>query len=170
MTAEIVTIGDELVRGEIVDTNAAFFAEQLTELGFRVAFITSCTDDASQIREALERACARAELVVVSGGLGPTEDDRTVDVIAELAGTEPRADEAALAAMQARFARAGYTLTPNNLRQVRVPEGAEVLPNRAGLAPGFRLSLREAELFVVPGVPREMKRIWEEEIAKRLAA
>src|SRR5437867_2764241 len=153
---EILTIGDELTRGEIVDTNSSFLAERLTELGLRVTWMTSCTDDASDIRAALACACARARKVFVSGGLGPTEDDRTVDVVSELAGVAPAIDPGARAFMEERFARMGFMLTPNNLRQVRVPGGAEVLPNRAGLAPGFRLRVEEAEVYAVPGVPREM--------------
>ena len=168
--AEILTIGDELTRGEVVDTNSTFFAERLTELGFRVTWMTSTTDDAAHIREAVLRACARAPLVVVSGGLGPTEDDRTLDVIAEAAGVPVDPEPGALARMEERFARVGFALTPNNLRQVRIPRGAEVLPNRAGLAPGVRLPLGGAELFVMPGVPREMRRIWQEEVEPRLRA
>jgi nicotinamide-nucleotide amidase len=170
MSVEILTIGDELTCGEIVDTNSSFFAERLTELGWRVTWMTSCTDDATDIRAALGAACARAKLVVCSGGLGPTEDDRTVDVMAEFAGVEPVVEAAALAFMQERFARMGFTLTPNNLRQVRVPAGATVLPNRAGLAPGFWLTTGGVEIVAVPGVPREMKRIWQDEIEPRLSA
>src|SRR5262249_11223864 len=128
VNAEIVTIGDELTRGEIVDTNSSFMADRLTELGFRVTWMTSCTDDASDIRAALACAAARAQLVRCSGGLGPTEDDRTVDVICELAGVPAEQEPRALAFMKERFARSGFQLTPNNLRQVRVPRGAQVLP------------------------------------------
>ena len=168
VNAEIVTIGDELTRGEIVDTNSSFMADKLTELGFRVTWMTSCTDDAPDIRAALACAAGRAQLVVCSGGLGPTEDDRTVDVICELAGVAAEEEPRALAYMKERFARSGFQLTPNNLRQVRVPKGATVLPNRAGLAPGFWIELSGTPLLVVPGVPREMKRIWADEIEPRL--
>ncbi|HJZ87816.1 MAG TPA: competence/damage-inducible protein A [Polyangia bacterium] len=169
-SVEILTIGDELTRGEIVDTNSSYLAERLSELGFRVTWMTSCTDDAADIRRALEAARQRARLILVSGGLGPTEDDRTVDVIAELAGVEPQVEPRALAFMQERFGRMGFQLTPNNLRQVRVPAGAEVLPNRAGLAPGFRVRMGEADLYAMPGVPRELKRIFADEIEPRLRA
>src|SRR5215471_3650052 len=124
VNAEIVTIGDELTRGEIVDTNSSFMADRLTELGFRVTWMTSCTDDAPDIRAALGCATGRAQLVVCSGGLGPT-----VDVICELAGVPAEEEPRALAFMKERFARSGFQLTPNNLRQVRVPKAATVLPN-----------------------------------------
>src|SRR6058998_2314799 len=96
---EILTIGDELTRGEIVDTNSSFLAERLTELGRRVTWMTSCTDDADDIRAALACACGRAQKVFVSGGLGPTEDDRTVDVVSELLGVEPMIEPGARAFM-----------------------------------------------------------------------
>src|SRR5262249_48633490 len=132
MDSEIVSIGDEITRGEIVDTNSAFFAEQLTECGFAVRWKSTCTDNAADIRDTLERATGRTRLVVVSGGLGPTEDDRTVDVIAQIMGVEPVVDGPSQARMEERFAARGFAMTPNNIRQVRVPQGAEVMPNRAG--------------------------------------
>jgi nicotinamide-nucleotide amidase len=175
--AEILTIGDELTRGEIVDTNAAWLAERLTDLGFHVRWHSSTTDDPGDMRAAFRLAASRADVVLCSGGLGPTEDDRTVDVVAELVGAPPVVDEEQREKMARRFAERGFELTPNNLRQVRVPGGSEVLPNRAGLAPGFHVRLaaeaagaRGAELYVMPGVPREMKRIYDEEVEPRLRA
>ncbi len=168
--AEILTIGDELCRGEIVDTNSAWIAERLTELGFHVRWRSSVTDGETDMAAAFSQAAARARVVIVSGGLGPTDDDRTVDVVARLAGVEPVIDPEHRRRMEERFAKRGFTATPNNLRQVRVPSGAEVLANRAGLAPGFRVALGAAEIYCTPGVPREMKRIFEDEIAPRLAA
>src|SRR5579883_2445125 len=172
--AEILTVGDELTRGEIVDTNAAWLAERLTLLGLHVRWHSSTTDDAGDLREAFRLAAARADVVVCSGGLGPTEDDRTVDVASELLGVAPAIDEAHREKMRARFEERGFALTPNNLRQVRIPSGSEPLPNRAGLAPGFRARMimngHAAELFAMPGVPREMRRIFEEEVEPRLRA
>lgn len=158
--AEIVTIGDELCRGEIIDSNSAWMAERLTDLGFHVRWRTSTTDDDADMAEALRRAAGRARVVVTSGGLGPTEDDRTVDVVCGLLGVAPAVDPWAHRRMERRFAERGFQITPNNLRQVRTPEGADVIPNGAGLAPGFRVRLGDADLFVTPGVPREMKAIW----------
>src|SRR5579871_4995552 len=169
-SVEILTIGDELCRGEIVDTNSAWLAERLTGLGLHVRWRSSTTDDEADMAAALTLASGRARVVVCSGGLGPTDDDRTVDVIARLAGVAAIVDEAHRARMEERFRRRGFEVTPNNLRQVRVPSGAEVLPNRAGLAPGFRARLGPSDLFCMPGVPREMTRIFDGEVAPRLRA
>ncbi len=168
--AEILTIGDELNRGEIVDTNSAWIAERLTELGLHVRWRTSTTDDEGDMEAAFRQAGARAKVIVCSGGLGPTDDDRTVDVVSRVVGVAPAIDEFHHQKMRERFASRGFELTPNNLHQVRVPAGADVLHNRAGLAPGFRVRLDGADLYCTPGVPREMKSIWEHEIAPRLAS
>ena len=179
LAAEVVTIGDELCRGEIIDSNSAWLAERLTALGFHVRFRSSTVDDEGDMKTTLLLAASRAQVIVCSGGLGPTEDDRTVDVVSALAGVEPVIDDGHRQRMAARFAERGFEVTPNNLRQVRVPSGAEVLANRAGLAPGFRIPLganaqpanaHPAELFAMPGVPREMKRIFDDEIEPRLRA
>jgi nicotinamide-nucleotide amidase len=170
VTVEIVTIGDELNRGEIVDTNSSWLAERLSALGAYVRWRTSVTDDAADMTAALKTAAGRAQIVVTSGGLGPTDDDRTVDVVSALAGVEPVQDPAHFDKMQERFAKRGFRLTPNNLRQVRVPSGAEVLANGPGLAPGFGVTVGSARLYSMPGVPREMKSIFEEHVAPRVAA
>ncbi len=169
MLAEILTIGDELCRGEIVDTNSSWMAGELWDLGVTVGWMTSCRDVADDMRRALREALARAPLVFVSGGLGPTEDDLTVDVIAEVAGVTPVTDEASRERWKARAARANYPLTPNNLRQVRVPAGARALDNTAGAAPGFELELLGGRVFVFPGVPRELHAIWEKHVRARVA-
>jgi len=167
--AEIVTIGDELTRGETVDTNSAFIAGRLTELGAcSVGWLTSCRDVREDIADALRRAAGRAQLVLVSGGLGPTEDDLTVDVASHLVGVEPVVDEAHKDKMERRFARANFKITPNNIRQVRVPRGARVFENRNGMAPGFELQLGGAHLFFMPGIPREMTRLCDEHIVPRI--
>src|SRR5258706_10095951 len=163
LDAEIVTIGDELNRGEIVDTNSSWLAERLTDLGLHVRWRSSVTDDPGDLRAALERAAGRARVVAASGGLGPTEDDRTVDVVSAWLGVEPSMERAHEAAMRARFAERSFRVTPNNLRQVRVPAGAAVIGNRKGLAPGFRVAHGPCELYFMPGVPREMKPMFDDE-------
>src|SRR5208283_1315602 len=130
-------IGDEVLRGEITNSNATFLAERLFDAGLEVCEQRVVADEAAAMRLALEELARRAAVVVVSGGLGPTEDDRTVDVVADLLGVKADPHSASLDAMKKRFAAHGFELTPNNLRQVRVPHGAEALPNEAGIAPGF---------------------------------
>ncbi len=166
--AEILTIGDELCRGEVTDTNSSWMASRLWEMGIPVAWMTSCRDDHDDMVRALKDAAGRAAIVLVSGGLGPTEDDLTVDVIAEVAGVDITIDEASLSRMEARFTAARFAMTPNNLRQVRAPRGAEVFQNPAGLAPGFALDLGSARLYVMPGPPREMKAIFDQSVAPRV--
>ena len=168
MRAEILTIGDELCRGEIVDTNSSYLAAQLWELDITTRWMTSCTDDAADIAAALHAAVARADLVVCSGGLGPTEDDLTVDVVAQLCGMSPRIDDDARRRMEERFAARGTQIAAIQLRQVRVPDGARVLGNPAGLAPAFEVALGGVPVVCLPGVPRELHAIWDAHLAARL--
>jgi nicotinamide-nucleotide amidase len=182
MRAEILTIGDELCRGEIVDTNSSYLAGKLWDLSITTRWMTSCTDDERDIAAAVEAAVGRADVVICSGGLGPTEDDLTVEVVARLAGMGVVVDEPARARMEARFAAGGIALTPIQLRQVRVPAGARVLGNPAGLAPCFEVAVttrhdpgpsgeagvRRVPVVCLPGVPRELHAIWDGALEARL--
>src|SRR5512142_2102881 len=118
MFAEILTIGDELTRGEIVDTNSSWLAAQLWDRDVTVRWMTSCRDDEADMRRALTDAVGRADLVVCSGGLGPTEDDLTVDVVSALAGVAPQVDEASRVKMEGWFAMRKAPVAPIQLRQV----------------------------------------------------
>jgi nicotinamide-nucleotide amidase len=168
--AELLTIGDELCRGEIVDTNAAWLAAELWDLDVTVTWMTSCRDEDADMRQAFATAAGRADVVVVSGGLGPTEDDRTVDVLSDLLGVMPAIDEAARRRMEERFARMSFQLTANNLRQVRAPAGARILANPVGLAPGFEVTLGSVPVFCMPGVPSEMRAIFAAGVRERVIA
>jgi len=161
--AALLAIGDEVLRGEIGNSNAAFIAERLFEAGFELAEQLVVSDDPQAMRTALVRLRAEVDVIVTTGGLGPTEDDRTVDVVAELLATGTSADEKSLEAMKKRFSTHGFEMTPNNLRQVRIPNGARALPNAAGIAPGFVVSLGGAEAYFMPGVPREMEKMFTDE-------
>jgi len=166
MWAEILTIGDELCRGEIVDTNSSWLAAELWDLDVTARWMTSVRDDAEDMRGAFRLAAGRADLVVCSGGLGPTEDDLTVDVVSELTGSEPEVHQPSRQRMEARFAaRASH---PKMVRQVRVPAGARVYLNPAGLAPGFEVALGGVPVMCLPGVPREMKAITAESLRARI--
>lgn len=168
MRAEIVTIGDELCRGEVVDTNSAYLAERLWALDITTRWMTSCNDDEADLAAALSQAVSRADLVVCSGGLGPTEDDLTVDVVARLAGVGVTLDEPARRHLEARFA-GRLEVTPTQLRQVRVPVGARVHGNPAGLAPCFEVELRGVPIICLPGFPREIRGIVEQTLNARFA-
>ena len=164
--AEILTIGDELCRGEIVDTNRSYLAARLFDLGIATRWMTSCNDDAADIAEAMTRATARADLVICSGGLGPTEDDLTVDVACKLLGVEPVVDEPARVKWAARIA-GRIEMTELQLRQLRVPRGARVHGNPAGAAPCFEVKLNDVPMVCLPGFPREIQSIYDGALAVR---
>ena len=167
--AALLAIGDEVLRGEIANSNGNFLADRLFEAGFELAEHAVVSDEPRAIRSALVRLRTDMDVIVATGGLGPTEDDRTVDVVADLFGTGTVADEPSLGAMKKRFSTHGFELTPNNLRQVRIPVGAKALPNSAGIAPGFVVRLGGADAYFLPGVPREMERMYLDQVAPRLA-
>ncbi|GIV61182.1 MAG: hypothetical protein KatS3mg044_0048 [Rhodothermaceae bacterium] len=174
MTAEIITVGDELLIGQVVNTNAAWLGEQLGLAGVEVVRMTTLGDDAAAIRHALDEAFGRAEVVVVTGGLGPTHDDVTREAVAAFAGVPLRFDEALFEQIRARFARRGYTIPESNRTQAMVPEGFDVLPNPVGTAPGLWWATeqegRRRILVVLPGVPFEMRTLVEREVLPRLQA
>lgn len=174
MRAEILTIGDELCRGEIVNTNASTLAQRLWDLDVTTRWMTSCCDDADDITSALRQAVGRADVVICSGGLGPTEDDLTVDVVSALAGVAPLVDPTARERMTAFFTRRpggahDAELAAIQLRQVRVPSGSRVLGNPAGLAPCFEQAISGVPVFCLPGFPREITGIWDHALRARLA-
>lgn len=170
MNAEIVTIGDELCRGEVIDTNSSWLAEALWDLDITVAWTTSCRDVESDIREAIKLAANRTDLVLVSGGLGPTVDDMTVDVVAGLLGTKTVVDEPSRRRMEERYKAAQFRITPNNIKQLDVPSGASVMANPVGAAPGFEVALDGVPVICMPGVPREMKAIFDTAVRDRVLA
>jgi nicotinamide-nucleotide amidase len=164
----LLAIGDEVLRGEVANGNGTFLADRLFEMGFELAEQIVVSDEPTAIRAALVRLRSTMDVIVATGGLGPTEDDRTVDVVADLFGTGTVPDEPSLGAMKKRFSTHGFELTPNNLRQVRIPVGAKALPNTAGIAPGFVVRLGGADAYFLPGVPREMERMFIDQVAPRL--
>ena len=167
MRAEILTIGDELCRGEIVDTNSTYLAALLWDLGITTRWMTSCNDEEADLAAAVTLAVTRADLVLCSGGLGPTEDDLTVDVLAKLAGVEPVIDAPARSRMEAWFA-GRVAVTPIQLRQVRVPTGSRVHENPVGLAPCFEIPIGGVPVICMPGVPRELYAIVDRGLRARL--
>lgn len=168
MTVALLTIGTELTRGEIVNTNATFLADRLTALGFEVTAIESIPDERTQIIETFHRLAAVHRIIIVSGGLGPTSDDCTAECAAMAAGVSLRCDNVSLEDIRAKLAKRGRELSVSNSKQADIPETAEVLPNAIGTAPGFQLRLGNAQLFFTPGVPVEMKCMFGEQIVPRI--
>lgn len=140
MDIELVTIGTELVLGFTVDTNGAFAGQRLAEIGARLVRRTSVRDDPAAIQEAVREALGRGHLVITTGGLGPTRDDMTKRVVADLFDARLEFDEGIWDGLVARFARLGRRISATNRCQAEVPRGATVLPNRRGTAPGLWLS------------------------------
>jgi nicotinamide-nucleotide amidase len=169
-TAEILTIGDELLRGEIVDSNKSFLSERLLSLDIETRHHTSVGDDPDDMIDAFRRAAERSDYVLVSGGLGPTRDDLTAEALAAAFGRELVLDEAALETIRAFFRGIGREMTRNNESQAYFPEGAEVLPNPIGTAPGFLVVERGTCFFCMPGVPRELHRMTDEQVLPRIVA
>jgi nicotinamide-nucleotide amidase len=168
MRIEVLCTGDELLTGLTVDTNSPYFMDRLLALGEQVARSTTVGDVREEILEALRTLSNRADVVLVSGGLGPTADDLTAACAAEAAGVPLDESREVLAALEARFAARGILVTPNNRRQAQVPRGAEVVLNPNGSAPMLVLRLGRATLFFLPGVPREYRHLVDAEVLPRI--
>jgi nicotinamide-nucleotide amidase len=174
MLAEVIAIGDELTSGQRLDTNSQWLSRELGLLGIPVGYHTTVCDTLEAGREAFATAAQRTQLVLATGGLGPTADDLTRDVLAAVAGVPLVCCERSLAEVNARFARRGMPMPESNRRQALFPEGSQPIPNPTGTAPGIDLTLpagerwgqgRGARIFTLPGVPAEMRRMWQETVA-----
>ena len=152
--AEVVTVGSELVLGQLIDTNAAFLATALSEIGIGLAYHTSVGDDPARMAEVFRTALSRADVVVTTGGIGPTEDDLTREVAAEVTGRPLVMRQDLLDFIESLFKRIGYRMAENNKRQAYIPEGADVIHNPYGTAPAFRIEQDGHVLICLPGVPR----------------
>lgn len=173
LAVEVVAIGDELLLGFTIDTNGPHLARALAERGIRVVRRIAVGDDATAVAAAIREALARTGAVITSGGLGPTSDDRTREAVAEVFGRGLQEDPAIVEGLRALWRARGWgdTLPESNLRQALVPEGATVLPNRHGTAPG--LWLEEADgrwVAMLPGVPREFRGMLADTLLPRLVA
>jgi nicotinamide-nucleotide amidase len=168
--AEVITIGDELLRGEIVDSNKSYLSEKLLSLDIETRYHASVCDQPEDMRDAFQRAVKRSDVVLVSGGLGPTRDDLTTAILSETFGRELVLDEASLETIRSFFRSVGREMSENNAKQAYFPDGAEVLLNPIGTAPGFMLEQAGTLIFCMPGVPRELYRMMDEQVLVRLAA
>jgi nicotinamide-nucleotide amidase len=157
MVVEIVTTGSELLLGQIINTNSAYMAAELNTIGFDVLYQTTVGDNRQRMAAVLKHALSRADIVITSGGLGPTQGDITKEVCADLFGRVLELHEPSLERLKAYFARVQRDMTENNLRQVMIPEGAQVFDNHAGTAPGV-VQEKDGKLLInLPGPPSEMK-------------
>ncbi len=169
MIAEIVAVGSELVTGQALDTNSQWLSKALGELGVSVHFHTTIGDDLDENIEAFRIARNRADLVITSGGLGPTQDDLTRESLARLQGVALVENADCLAAISAMFARRNRSMPDRNKVQALIPEGADPLPNSCGTAPGVWMKTPERATFAcLPGVPNELRAMFEEQVAPRL--
>jgi nicotinamide-nucleotide amidase len=168
MRAEVIAIGSELTSGQKLDTNSQWLSQRLGELGVDVRFHTTLADDLGQNVDVLRIARSRAQLVIVSGGLGPTQDDLTREALATMADVPLIEDEASLSALTAFFERRNRVMPPRNRVQALLPEGATPLPNRSGTAPGIWLESVGTVFAALPGVPGEMKTMFDEQLVPRL--
>jgi len=165
---EILTIGDELIEGRLVDTNAAALSERLDGEGYRVVRHTSVGDDLPEVVTALRQMAPRCDVVLVSGGLGPTGDDLTAACAAEAFGVPLVRSPEALRHVRDFFAARGRPMSPNNEKQADLPAGAAILPNPSGTAVGFAVDADGCRLYFMPGVPREIVDIFETTVLPEL--
>jgi nicotinamide-nucleotide amidase len=168
MKAEIIAVGSELLTPDRLDTNSLFLTEELNKLGIEVLRKTVVGDHTELLREAFRDALNRVPLILASGGLGPTEDDLTRETVAELLGRKLRRNDEIVRHIQARFRSFGREMPENNVRQAMVPEGAEILANPRGTAPGLWIEDTGHSIALLPGPPRELKPLFQEEVLPRL--
>ena len=170
MRIEVICTGDEVLTGKIVNTNFSYISQKLEDVGLSVSWETTVGDDRENLLRAFTLAGQRADAVIVNGGLGPTVDDLSQEIAAQAAGVELVLHEEWLARMEDFFRRRNRTITPNNRKQAMLPSTAEMIDNPIGTACGFALDIGRARFMFTPGVPRELKRMLEEQIIPRLLA
>lgn len=167
---EIVTIGNELLSGDVVDTNASFLGTWITRLGHRVHRRQTVPDEISAIIDALSLAVTRSQWIVVSGGLGPTNDDLTAEAVAKLVDEPMRCDPRSLQRIQDRFAQRGIAFPENNIKQAYFPNSATIIDNPIGTAPAFEMRIHNCRLTFLPGVHREFRAMVEQHVIPALTS
>lgn len=168
MNAYILSIGAELLHGHITDTNATFLSQELDARGIELLHVIQVGDDRDRIRESIQRAMAEAEIIICTGGIGPTEDDLTREGIADAVDEIPEVDPALRSEIESFFHNRGLTMPERNAKQAWLIPSAEALPNPVGTAPGWFVQKDGKVIISMPGVPREMTRMWAEQAAPRL--
>ena len=170
MRAYVLSIGSELIGGHLTDTNATFLAQELAAKGIELLHVIQVGDDLDRLKRTLAAAVAEADLVVCTGGIGPTDDDLTREAICALTGETPLVDEELVAGIREFFAQRGLEMPERNAKQAWVIPSAEVLPNPVGTAPGWLARIDDTMIVAMPGVPREMVRMWREQALPRISA
>ncbi len=168
MKSEIISIGTELLLGEILDSNAQYLAKELASLGIDLYYISTVGDNYERLLGVLRRAWDRSDLILTSGGLGPTRGDITRETIAGLVGEEPRVDEALKQEIEDFFKRRGMRMSLNNIRQAVVIPSSTPVRNPNGTAPGWWVEKEGRIIVSMPGPPNEMQVMWQNEVAPRL--
>ncbi len=173
-SAVILSTGDEITSGTVVDTNANYLSDKLSEIGIDLVAVITVGDVPDRLEWAWRTAVGMGDVVISTGGIGPTADDLTTETVARVAGAKLLRDEATVEHMKRLFATIGRPMPDNNLKQALFPDGATIIPNPLGTAPGFRMPVtlggRSAHLIVLPGVPREMKPMMENTVIPWISA
>ena len=169
MIAEILSVGTELLMGQIANTDAQYISRRLSELGITIYRQVTVGDNPARVKEAIRQALTRCDIVITTGGLGPTEDDLTKEMVAEVLNREMALDEESLNRITAYMQRIGREMTRNNLKQAMFPDGAIIMPNQCGTAPGCIVTEGEKTVAVLPGPPHELKDMFDRELAPYLA-
>ncbi len=168
MKAEIISVGTEILLGEITDTNAQYIASRLPLLGIDLYWISQVGDNKARIIEVLKRAWERSDIIFITGGLGPTADDVTRESVSEMMGEAMEIDPSLEKALRERFGRFGFEMPQSNLKQATIIHSAESIPNPAGTAPGWWIEKDGRILIIMPGPPRELNVVWQETVQPRL--
>ncbi len=169
MRAEILSCGTELLLGHITDTNATYLAQSLPSLGIDLYFVSQVGDNLGRIVETLQRAWQRSDLIIMTGGLGPTEDDLARESISALLGETMQVNSELEAELRTKFAQFSRTMPERNVKQATLIPSAKAIPNPVGTAPGWWVEKDNRIIVAMPGVPREMYRMWENEVVPRLS-
>lgn len=170
MRAYVLSIGSELIGGHLTDTNATFLAQELAANGIELLQVVQVGDDLERLTRVLGNAVSEADLVVCTGGIGPTDDDLTREAICALTGETPAVDEDLVAGIRAFFAQRGLEMPDRNAKQAWVIPSVDILPNPVGTAPGWLARVGDSMVVAMPGVPREMFRMWREQALPRLSS
>src|SRR5919199_2512527 len=168
MKAEILSIGTELLLGQIVDTNANFLAQQLPALGLDLYYVSQVGDNLERLADAFRRGLERSDIIITSGGLGPTEDDLTREAIALVLGERLEVQPHLEQELRAFFARRGRSMPERNVKQATAIPSCTILPNPVGTAPGWWVERDGKVIVAMPGVPHETRKMWEEQALPRL--